>query len=185
MQRSAAFFVLIPYTYLTHKERWLLVHLNTQLHLTVQHLPVFCLPNVYTFLIMDSTKVNLAKAFGYHSEALAVVFAVLYIPLLAYFVLMAFKRPTYVHNAMVIFCSCKKQTVYIDICISSANSSPTSYSTDRRVYSPSRPNCRSIGGTKTGPTNCGPNFVWSWICGPVVFCLYTGAGYVSPHQILS
>lgn len=72
---------------------------------------------------MDSSNgVNLAKAFGYHSVVLAVVFAVLYIPLLIYFLHMALKRPTY----WLYFAQVGKK-VYIDNYFSLDDSSPTVY----------------------------------------------------------
>ncbi|KJA18843.1 hypothetical protein HYPSUDRAFT_168757 [Hypholoma sublateritium FD-334 SS-4] len=48
--------------------------------------------------------INFAKAFGYHSLGAAIIFALLYFPLLAYFIFQSFARPTYVHFVMVVFC---------------------------------------------------------------------------------
>lgn len=48
--------------------------------------------------------INFAKAYGYHSLAAAIIFAILYFPLLAYFIFQSFARPTYVHIVMVVFC---------------------------------------------------------------------------------
>ncbi|KAF8193705.1 hypothetical protein BJ912DRAFT_1021525 [Pholiota molesta] len=49
--------------------------------------------------------INLAKAFGFESVGAAVVFAILYIPLLGWYIRQSFARPTYVHFVLVVFCA--------------------------------------------------------------------------------
>lgn len=58
--------------------------------------------------------INFAKAYGYHSLAAAIIFAILYFPLLAYFIFQSFARPTYVHTVMVVFCS-SEPTIFAPI----------------------------------------------------------------------
>ncbi|KJA22237.1 hypothetical protein HYPSUDRAFT_77442 [Hypholoma sublateritium FD-334 SS-4] len=53
----------------------------------------------------SSHPVNFAEAFGYHSEAAAILFAVLYLPLFCFFCFQSFARPTYVHVVMAVFCA--------------------------------------------------------------------------------
>ena len=48
--------------------------------------------------------INYAKLFGFKSVAAAVVFAVYYVPFLAWFIIQAFKRPNYVYFALTLFC---------------------------------------------------------------------------------
>ncbi|KAF8179636.1 hypothetical protein BJ912DRAFT_982311 [Pholiota molesta] len=48
---------------------------------------------------------NLAKAFGFESEAAAIFFAILYIPLLGWYIRQSFARPTYVHIILALFCT--------------------------------------------------------------------------------
>ncbi|KAF8963815.1 hypothetical protein BDZ97DRAFT_976663 [Flammula alnicola] len=48
--------------------------------------------------------INFAKALGFNSEAAAVVFAILYAPLLGWYVRQSFVRPTFVHFVLVFFC---------------------------------------------------------------------------------
>lgn len=48
--------------------------------------------------------INLAKAFGFESVGAAIVFAILYIPLLGWYIRQSFARPTYVHFVLVVFC---------------------------------------------------------------------------------
>ncbi len=57
--------------------------------------------------------IDFARAFGYSSTAAAIVFAVLYFPLLAYFIFQSFARPTYVHIVMVVFCSSESRILSI------------------------------------------------------------------------
>ncbi|KAF8955120.1 hypothetical protein BDZ97DRAFT_1675192 [Flammula alnicola] len=49
--------------------------------------------------------INFAKALGFNSEGAAVVFAILYAPLLGWYVRQSFVRPTSVHFALVFFCT--------------------------------------------------------------------------------
>ncbi|TFK35428.1 hypothetical protein BDQ12DRAFT_655543 [Crucibulum laeve] len=49
--------------------------------------------------------INFAHLIGYHSVAAAVIFAILYIPLLGWFIFQSFRRPTYVHFVLSFFCS--------------------------------------------------------------------------------
>ncbi|PPQ91306.1 hypothetical protein CVT25_006600 [Psilocybe cyanescens] len=53
----------------------------------------------------NTDKINYAKALGFHSVAAAVIFTVLYVPLLGWFVRQSFFRPTYVHFVLVVFCT--------------------------------------------------------------------------------
>jgi len=48
---------------------------------------------------------NFAAAIGIHSLAGAIVFSVLYVPLLAFFFVKSFTHPTYVHYILTLFCS--------------------------------------------------------------------------------
>ncbi|KAF9044079.1 hypothetical protein BJ165DRAFT_1389951 [Panaeolus papilionaceus] len=48
---------------------------------------------------------NYAKAFGFRSTPAAIVFAILYVPLLPFFLIKSFKRPTYVYTVLTIFCA--------------------------------------------------------------------------------
>jgi len=49
--------------------------------------------------------INYAKFSGYESLAAAIVFAVLYVPLLLVFIKKALSQPTYVHNVLALFCA--------------------------------------------------------------------------------
>ncbi|KDR82181.1 hypothetical protein GALMADRAFT_135541 [Galerina marginata CBS 339.88] len=50
-------------------------------------------------------KINYAKAFGFHSVAGAIVFAVLYVPLFGWFLRQSFARPNYVYFMLTFFCT--------------------------------------------------------------------------------
>ncbi|KAJ6612704.1 hypothetical protein B0H10DRAFT_2222894 [Mycena sp. CBHHK59/15] len=52
-----------------------------------------------------SNDINYAAFFGFHSVAAAVVFAVLYVPLSAWFIHQSIRRPTYVFVVMAVFCT--------------------------------------------------------------------------------
>lgn len=48
---------------------------------------------------------NFAQAYGIDSVAGAVIFAILYIPLFLFFIIKAFRRPTYVYVVISLFCA--------------------------------------------------------------------------------
>ncbi|KAF8166171.1 hypothetical protein BJ912DRAFT_913804 [Pholiota molesta] len=52
----------------------------------------------------EPAPINLAKAFGFHSEAAAIAFAVIYVPLFGWFTRQCFARPTYVYFIINLFC---------------------------------------------------------------------------------
>lgn len=52
---------------------------------------------------------NFAAAVGIHSLAGAIVFTVLYVPLLGFFFVKSFTHPTYVHYVLTFFCLSKQK----------------------------------------------------------------------------
>ena len=54
---------------------------------------------------LPSTATTLAHAIGIESLPPAIVFAILYVPLLGWFVLQSVKRPTYVYVVLALFCA--------------------------------------------------------------------------------
>ncbi|KAF8168762.1 hypothetical protein BJ912DRAFT_862467 [Pholiota molesta] len=52
----------------------------------------------------EPAPINLAKAFGFHSEPAAIAFAVIYVPLFGWFTRQCFARPTYVYFIINLFC---------------------------------------------------------------------------------
>lgn len=52
-----------------------------------------------------SDKINYAHFFGVESIAGAVIFAIAYLPLFAWFLLQSVRRPTYVYGVLTIFCA--------------------------------------------------------------------------------
>jgi hypothetical protein len=57
--------------------------------------------------LTKTMSVNYAHAIGFDSVAAAAIFAVLYVPLLGWFILQSFKHPTYVHIVLSLFCASK------------------------------------------------------------------------------
>ena len=55
-----------------------------------------------------SSQINFAKALGIESLAGAVVFMVLYVPLLAFFIRKSLTHSTYVHYVLTLFCTSKQ-----------------------------------------------------------------------------
>jgi len=53
----------------------------------------------------SATPINFAKYSGYESLAGAIIFSVLYFPLLVLFIKKAISQPTYVHNVLAFFCT--------------------------------------------------------------------------------
>ena len=64
---------------------------------------------------MSSSQVNFAHFLGIESLAGAIVFAVLYVFLLAFFVRKSFVHPTYVHYILTLFCSSKWEAILVKI----------------------------------------------------------------------
>ena len=62
---------------------------------------------------MSSSQVNFAHFLGIESLAGAIVFAVLYVFLLAFFVRKSFVHPTYVHYILTLFCSSKWEAILV------------------------------------------------------------------------
>ncbi|KDR82182.1 hypothetical protein GALMADRAFT_58965 [Galerina marginata CBS 339.88] len=54
---------------------------------------------------IQDLKINYAKAFGIHSVAAAVIFAILYVPLFGWFVRQSLVRRNYVYVMLMIFCA--------------------------------------------------------------------------------
>ena len=67
-------------------------------------------PNSMSTLPSTTT---LAHVIGIESIAPAIVFAILYVPLLAWFVLQSIKRPTYVYVVLALFCSSECPVLHI------------------------------------------------------------------------
>ena len=108
--------------------------------------------------------IDFAKAFGYSSTAAAIVFAVLYFPLLAYFIFQSFARPTYVHIVMVVFCSSESRMLfYIIPRYNHRIYSPRMLSSHCCVCAARRAGVNRIGRAKTGTANRRSNPLRHWI----------------------
>jgi hypothetical protein len=66
--------------------------------------------------------INYAHAFGIHSVAAAIIFAILYIPLFGWFVRQSFARPTYVHFVLAFFCALRIAAFGIRAALAGLNS---------------------------------------------------------------
>ncbi|KAF9477939.1 hypothetical protein BDN70DRAFT_944910 [Pholiota conissans] len=71
---------------------------------------------------MASQSVNYAKAFGFHSEVAAAIFAIIYVPFLGWFIRQSIVRPTYVHFILVLFCLIRLAAFVLRALLISVNS---------------------------------------------------------------
>ncbi|KAF8888343.1 hypothetical protein BD779DRAFT_1470370 [Infundibulicybe gibba] len=70
----------------------------------------------------SSPDINYVKLFGFESVAAAIIFAILYMPLLGWFVRQSIARPTYVFRTLALFCAIRVTAFIIRAVLAGSNS---------------------------------------------------------------
>jgi hypothetical protein len=64
---------------------------------------------------MTSDTINNAEVYGIESVPAAVVFAIVYAPLLGWFTFQAFRRPTYALIVLSLFCASESSSISLHV----------------------------------------------------------------------
>jgi len=140
---------------------------------------------------MSSPTQNIAKLSGYASEPAAAVFSALYMLLAVWFLVQSFRFPTFVHFALVVFCSraCLLYSwfcVYIKlmeyICIFTTGKIHSSYSS---IHYPSDSHKERFVRSKAFIIHCRSVSFRDWILWATLLCVHSCPRSVSRTLILS